>query len=286
MRYIVTGGAGFIGSAVTDLLIQRGHDVLVIDNLSTGKEENLNPQADFVQEDIENHTLWQALSHYDGVFHLASLARIQPSIKDPRPSHDVNVDGTFNVLEYCREHKCKLVFSSSSSIYSGEQLPSTETAPIDAKNPYTLQKLIGEWYIILYNRLYGLDYTILRYFNVFGERQILEGAYAAIVGIFLQQRELGKPLTITFDGEQRRDFTYVKDVARANVMALDWTGTYNIGTGENFSMNELADMVGGQKEYIGDREGEVRATLADITKAKMAGWSPTKTIKEWVLENS
>lgn len=280
-KCLVTGGVGFIGSHVVDSLIYAGHDVLVIDNLSTGNKKNLNAQADFLEEDIENRSLWQALSRYDYVFHLASLARIQPSIENPVLSHDTNVDGTLNVLEYCRAHNAKLIFSSSSSIYKGDDLPSSEGANIDPKNPYTLQKYICEQYIALYRRLYGLNYVVLRYFNVFGERQILDGAYAAIVGIFMKQREQGKPLTITFDGEQRRDFTYVKDVARANVMAMDWQGTFNIGTGENCSINDIAEMIGGEREYIGDREGEVRETLADITKAQSMGWEPTVNILRW-----
>jgi UDP-glucose 4-epimerase len=284
-RALVTGCAGFIGSHVTDLLLELGYQVFGLDNLSTGKTENL-PEHDnfqFINGDIRDLSLFNLLGEVDYVFHLAALARIQPSIQDPVTSNYVNHIGTLNVLEYCRKHKAKLIFSGSSSIYAGIELPTKESDTKDPKSPYALQKLQGEQYIQLYGDLYGLDYAILRYFNVYGERQITEGAYSAIVGIFLQQKADGKPLTITNDGEQRRDFTYVKDVAKANVMARDWPkSVYNIGTGNNYSINELADEVGGEKKYIGDRQGEARATQADNSVAREQGWKPTKDIKDWI----
>lgn len=280
-RVTVTGGCGFIGSHVVDALIEANHEVIVIDDLSTGNLNNLNPKADFVNKSIEDRTLWQFLEYTDYVFHLAALARIQPSIENPIPPHDVNLTGTLNVLEYARRCKAKVIFSSSSSIYDGT-VPTSEDSPKAPKSPYALQKWMCEQYISLYGALYGLQYSILRYFNVYGERQILDGAYAAVVGIFLKQKSEGKNLTITNDGEQRRDFTYVKDVARANLMAMDWSGVTNIGTGKNYSMNDLAEMIGGEKEYIGDRQGEARETLADNTKAKQQGWKPTIDLREWV----
>lgn len=258
-----------MGSHVTDTLIQAGHEVTIIDNLSTGKKENINPKANFLLRDIRK----PIIGEYDYVFHLAALARIQPSIKDPVLFNDTNVNGTLNVLEYCRSAGAKLIFSSSSSVYRGD-IPSNEESPLAPKNPYALQKLICEQYIRLYAELYGLQYAILRYFNVYGPRQILEGAYAPVMGIFLRQQAAGEPLTITNDGEQRRDFTYVEDVARANLMAIDWYGTFNIGTGENYSVNEVAELIGGKKKYIGDVPGEVRETLADNTKAIKKGWKP------------
>lgn len=285
-KCLVTGGAGFIGSHVVDTLIEAGHSVTILDDLSTGKRENLNPKAHFIYGDIRD-------DEFDGdfkyVFHLAALARIQPSIDDPVTSHDVNLTGTLNILEYCRRHKAKIIFSSSSSIYASRKLPTKEEDKKFPKNPYALQKLEAEQYIKLYALLYGLEYTILRYFNVYGERQILEGAYAAVVGIFMDQRAAGKPLTITNDGKQSRDFTYVKDVAMANLMAMGWTGIYNIGTGKSYRIDEIAYAVKVATdypvEYIGKRKGEAKETQADNSKALAKGWKPTKDIKDWINEN-
>ena len=286
-RALVTGVAGFIGSHVADLLIEEGFDVVGIDNLSTGKVENVNPKCSFVNGDITDDKLWATLNDvtpFDYVFHLAARARIQPSIIDPVGSNEVNLTGTLKVLEYCRNNKAKIIFSGSSSVYQGDDLPTKEEYPKEPRSPYALQKFLCEQYIWLYGNLYDIDYAILRYFNVYGERQILDGAYAAIVGIFLDQKKNGKPLTITNDGEQRRDFTYVKDVARANFLAMNWDGVTNVGTGKNISINELAGFVGGEKEYIGERKGEAKQTLADNTRALSNGWAVTKTIQEWVDE--
>lgn len=282
MKCLVTGGAGFIGSHVVDALVKAGHDVVVVDQLSTGKRENLHPKAEFLHDDIENSKLWTGLGKHNYVFHLAARARIQPSIKQPVEAHNTNVNGTLNVLEYCRKHKSKLIFSGSSSIFQGDRLPTSENHPKNPRNPYSLQKYICEHYIELYHKLYGLDYAILRYFNVYGERQLLGGAYATVLGIFLKQKADGKALKITSDGEQRRDFTYVKDVARANLMAMNWSGAFNIGYGKNYSINQIAGIVGGKKQYIGERLGEVRETLSDNSKARKMGWRPTKGIEQWL----
>lgn len=279
---LVTGGAGFIGSHVTDFLIGRGHDVTVVDNLSTGNVNNLNDNALFYERDIRDKAFINSLKHYDYVFHLASLARIQPSIDDPITSNDVNLNGTLNILEYCRQNKSKLIFSSSSSIYAESDKPTTEAHKKYPKSPYSLQKMICENYINLYRDLYGLESCILRYFNVYGERQILDGAYAAVVGIFLDQKAKGQKLTITGNGKQKRDFTYVKDVAKANLMAIGWEGTFNIGTGSNHSILDIAHMVKGEIEFLPKRQGEVMSTLADNTKAKDKGWKPNMAIWNWV----
>lgn len=275
MKCLVLGGAGFIGSHVVDALIEAGHKVSVVDHLSTGSKENLHPRAKFYEKDIEDIKFWNKLDKHDFVFHLAARARIQPSIKDPLTAHNTNVNGTLNVLEHCRRHGSKLIFSSSSSIYKGDKLPTKEHYKKAPRSPYALQKYVCEQYINLYKRLYGLDYAILRYFNVYGERQLPGGAYATVLGIFITQKNKGEPLTITNDGEQRRDFTYVKDVAKANLMAMDWHGAFNIGSGRNHSINDIAKIVGGKTKYVGKRLGEVRETLADNSKAKAQGWKPT-----------
>lgn len=282
-KILVSGNAGFIGSATADLLIERGHEVYGLDNLSTGKEENIHPKVNFIKGDIRN---LPSLPDVEYIIHTASLARIQPSIDNPIESNDVNVNGTLQLLQYAKKCKAKFIFSSSSSIYD-DQLPTKETANISPKNPYALQKWACERYITMYNALHDLDYVIFRYFNVFGERQILEGAYAAVVGIFLDQKSKGLPLTITGDGEQRRDFTYVKDVARANVMGLQLNnGIYNVGTGTNNCIKEIARLVGGVPKHVPARSGEVKATLADSSKLQSFGWKPSVTIAEWIRETS
>lgn len=286
-KVLVTGGCGFIGSHVVDQLIDHGHDVTIVDDFSTGTHGNKHPLADLVVGKIQNPYLWEILDDdYEFVFHLAALARIQPSIVDPISAHEANVDGTLQVLEYCRNNDAKLIFSGSSSIYEGLIIPTSEGDPKKPKSPYAMQKLMCEQYIRLYRDLYGLDYAVLRYFNVYGERQITEGAYAAVVGILLDAKKDGKALPITNDGEQMRDFTYVKDVARANLMAMDWQGTFNIGTGNSYSINQLADRVGGEKEYIGWRQGEAQMTRADNSKALAKRWKPSKDILDWVDENN
>jgi len=284
MRVLVTGGAGFIGSNLVDELVKT-HHVTVVDNLSTGKRENINPKAEFLYGDISDRRFVAPLPVRDVVFHTAALARIQPSIKDPIPPHDANVNGTLNMLEYCRRGS-KMIFSGSSSVFKGDKLPTDEHSTISPKNPYALQKWICEQYIHLYHRLYGLDCAILRYFNVYGERQLTEGSYATVLGIFLKAKSEGEPMQITGDGEQRRDFTYVGDVVAANIAAITWRGTFNIGRGKNYSVNEIADIIGGEKRYIPARPGEVRQTLCDNSKAKKYGWKPTTEVDQWLASLS
>lgn len=292
-KCLVTGGCGFIGSHVVEALLAEGHEVVILDDLSTGTKWWVQAKikghegVPFVHGDIRDPDIYGRIGAVDYVFHLGALARIQPSIEDPVGSNDVNLVGTLMVLEYCRKHKAKLIFSGSSSIYAGQKLPTAESDQKFPKNPYALQKSLAEQYIKLYKLLYGVDYAILRYFNVYGERQILEGAYAAVVGIFLDQVRYQRPITITNDGKQRRDFTYVKDVAQANLKAMDWTGIYNIGTGKNYSILDIAEAVGGKDypiEFIGNRKGEAQATQADNSKALKKGWKPTKDIVEWINE--
>lgn len=297
MKYTITGGAGFIGSNLVDLLIEEGHEVVVVDNLSTGKEENINKEADLVVCDISSaggtgpfrDTLINSMKGSDCVFHLAALARVQPSIKDPEQFNEVNVNGTLNVLMCAKEAGVKrVVYSASSSAYGNAKIfPTPEDHPTDPLSPYGLQKLIGEQYCKVFSHCYGIETVCLRYFNVFGERQSLDGAYCLVMGIFANQRLNNEPMTIVGDGEQKRDFTYVGDVARANILASqsDKVGAgevINIGNGDNRSINQLADLIGGPKKYIESRL-EPHQTLADNTKAKeLLGWEPTVAIEDWV----
>ena len=275
MKCIVTGGAGFIGSNLVDHLINDGHEVVIFDNLSTGYKENINTKARFHKLDIASKYDYASkyFSKVDVIFHMACLARVQPSIENPRRYHHANVNGTLQLLELARTYNVKkFVFSSSSAVYGDtESLPTSEESPLSPKSPYALHKIIGEQYCKLYNELYDLQTVSLRYFNVYGERQPLSGPYCLVTGIFLQQKLDGKPLTIRGDGEQRRDFTYVKDVVNANIKAATSSigsgEIINIGSGTNYSVNQLADMVGGDRTFI-DPVIEPRETLADNTRAK------------------
>jgi UDP-glucose 4-epimerase len=291
-KCLVTGGAGFIGSNLADALIERGDLVVILDNLSTGKKENINPKADFHEVDIRDlEKIKPLFAGVDYVFHLAAFARVQPSIEDPITSNDINLNGTLNVLVAAKEAGVKkVVYSASSSAYGNqEQMPLREDMPTHPISPYALQKYIGEMYCRLFSEIYGLPTVCLRYFNVYGKRQALEGAYCMVIGIFVRQRKNGEPMTITGTGEQRRDNTSVVDVVRANIMAAESGNVgrgeaINIGRGQNFSINELADMIGGEKIYIESRF-EPMATLADNSLAReLLGWEPTVNLPEWLEE--
>ncbi len=289
-KCLVTGGAGFIGSNLVDKLVERGDEVIIIDNLSTGKKENINAKARFEQADIrELKTIQPLFAGVDYVFHLAAFARVQPSIEDPVTANDINLNGTLNVLTAARDAKVKkLVYSASSSAYGDQrEMPLREDMPAHPLSPYGLQKYVGELYCRLFSEIYGLPTVSLRYFNVYGSRQLLEGAYCLVMGIFVRQRLNNEAMTITNDGKQRRDFTSVVDAVRANIMAAE-SGSVgkgeviNIGRGKNYSVNELAEMIGGPTEFIGSRI-EPFETLADNSLAnELLGWEPTMDLPEWL----
>ncbi len=293
MKYIVTGGAGFIGSNLVDLLVEEGHTVHVIDNFSTGKRENCNEKVKYFELDISNYSNFEDLKNIllgsDGVFHLAALPRVQESIDNPLHFEQNNTLSTINILKACADSNVKrLVYSASSSAYGNAiKLPSKEEDPIDPISPYAMQKYYGEVACKMFANVYGIETVSLRYFNVYGERQSLEGAYALVMCVFARQRLNNEPLTIRGDGEQRRDFTHVKDIARANVLAMnsDKVGNgevINIGNSDNRSVNQIAEMIGGPTVNV-DPVVEPRETLADNSKAKnLLGWSPSVIIEEWV----
>ena len=291
-KAVVTGGAGFIGSNLVDKLIEQGVEVTILDNLSTGKEENINPKAKFINCDISTASEIDMLFYINGadiVFHLAALARVQPSIEDPISFNEVNVKGTLNVLLAAHKAKVKrVVYSASSSCYGdATKFPTPEEHSTNPLSPYGLQKYVGEQYCKMFSEVYGLDTVSLRYFNVYGERMNLEGAYCLVLGIFAKKMLDGKPLTINNDGEQRRDFTYVGDVVDANILAAthqdDLKGdVFNIGNGKEFSVNEIADMLGGEKQY-GNKVIEPFRTLADNSKALlMLNWDPKGDLPTWI----
>jgi len=291
-KAIVTGGAGFIGSNLVDKLIDMDVEVHIIDDLSTGFKKNINPKAIFHKIDISTlnpDLAWYEFKDTDVVFHLAALARVQPSIEDPIPFDKVNIGGTLRMLKLAHNLGVKrFVYSASSSAYgNATKFPTPEEHPTNPLSPYGLQKYVGEQYCKMFSQVYNLDTVSLRYFNVYGERMSLEGAYKLAIPIFADQMLNKKPLTINNDGEQRRDFTYVGDVVNANILAAtnpkDLKGeVFNIGNGNNYSVNELADMLGGEKSY-GNKVIEPFQTLADNSKALlMLDWDPKGDLLTWV----
>lgn len=298
MKCLVTGGAGFIGSNLVDKLIDDGHEVIVIDNEFSSAHDQF-----YWNEKAENHKLdicdyEQTRPLYDGVdfvFHLAAEARIQPAIENPIQAVYINSVGTCTVLQCSREAGVKKVmYSSTSSAYGKNDPPNIETQSDDCLNPYSVSKVNGEKLCKMYTELYGLRTIIFRYFNVYGERQPLRGQYAPVVGIFLRQHAAGEPLTIVGDGHQRRDFTHVSDVVSANIKAAmtdvdnDAYGqVYNVGTGRNYSVKQIARMITENTVNIAPRPGETRYSLANNQKLRRTfDWEPTVNLEEWIKENA
>jgi len=293
LKALVTGGAGFIGSNLVDRLIDENFEVSVIDDLSSGKAENINPKADFYQLDLtcqENEsTILSALKGSKYVFHLAALPRVQPSIEQPQIYHDANVNATLRMLELSKKSKVKrFIFTSSSAVYGDtEELPTSESADLNPLSPYGLHKLIGDQYCKLFSSIYELETVCLRYFNVFGERMPMEGDYSLVMAVFAKQIMDKKPMTIRGDGEQKRDFVYVGDVARANILAAlsDKVGAgevFNIGSGQNRSVNQIAELMKGDSINV-DPVIEPRETLCNNQKAqKLLNWQPTVQIEDWI----
>ena len=293
MKYVVVGGAGFIGSNIVDKLVEQNHEVVIIDNLSTGKMENVNPRASVEYIDISNEnecpSMVEIMSGADALFLLAAKARVQPSIENPVEYETNNTIGTLNVLKCASDAGVRrVVYSASSSAYGNtEKLPSVESDPINPMSPYGAQKYYGEVMCKMFSEVYGLETVSLRYFNIYGERQNVGGAYAMVIGIFADQKLRGEVMTINGDGEQRRDFTYVGDVVNANILAsqsekVGKGEVINIGNGDNRSINDIADMIGGERIH---REPviEPKETLADNSLAeKLLGWKPTQNIEDWV----
>jgi len=296
MKALVTGGAGFIGSNLVDELIKQGHEVIVVDDESAESNSQFywNDNAQNYWVDIlDKEKLEDVFEKHkpEYVFHLAAFARIPPSIKDPLKSCQVNFIGTCNLLQCCRNHGVKRIMYSGTSAAYGlkNQPPLTEDMERDCLNPYSVSKTAAEDLIKMYYTLFGLECIMFRYFNIYGERQPLKGQYAPVIGIFLRQKEAGEQLTIVGDGTQRRDFTNVNDVVRANIMAAETDNkdaigeVFNIGTGRNNSVNDIADMIHLNQTNIPPREGEAKTTLADVSKIKsMIGWEAQVKIEDWI----
>lgn len=291
-KVIVTGGAGFIGSHIVDMLVEEGYEVHIVDDMSAGKEENINKKATFHKVDIrDKEQLIPIFKDAKYVFHEAAMPRVQYSIENPIETNDVNVNGLISVLEACRVNNVKrLVLASSSSIYGEPNvLPTREDMSIDPMSPYALHKYIGENYLRLYSRIYNLETVNLRYFNVYGPRLNPEGSYPLVIGYFMKLLKQGKKLSITGDGSQTRDFVHVKDVARANLFAIksEKVGkgeVINIGGGIRYSIKYIAELIGGEVEYVAPRI-EPHDTEADISKAKeILDWSPVITLEDGIKE--
>ena len=294
IKSLVTGGAGFIGSNLVDYLIDRGHQVVCVDNESAECNDKFywNDKAINVKGDVTDYKFMKnVFVGAEYVFHLAAEARLQPAIKNPIEAVYKNCVGTTTVLQCAREAGVKrVVYSSTSSGYGYNEPPNVETQPDDCLNPYSVSKIAAEKMCKMYSDLYGLETVVLRYFNVFGERSPTRGQYAPVIGIFQRQRDAGEPLTIVGDGTQRRDFIYVGDVARANYLASLMPGVrdhlgevFNVGSGVNYSVQEIADAISDNQTYIPKREGEMDTTWSNIDKInQVIGWKPEVDVLEWI----
>ena len=282
MRTLVTGGAGFVGTNLVKRLLQDGHDVVSIDNYSTGKKENHQEGCNYWNFDLsDRRNAVLERDEYDVIFHLAALPRIVPSFKDPVATFTSGPVATINVLDRAKKNKIPVIYAGSSSC-SGDVYA----------NPYTFSKWQNEELCNLYSKLFDVPTTICRFYNVYGEYQTNEGAYCNVLGIFERKYKKGKPLTITGDGEQRRDFTYVGDIVDGLIKASQYKSDslseeFEFGNGKNYSINELAEAFGDYpKEYIDARPGEMRVTLNTDTRAgDLLGWKPKGDIIKFVKEN-
>ena len=292
-RSVVTGGAGFIGSNLVDHLVKIGHKVIVLDNFVSGKKTNLThhkkKDVKIIRTDIsKSKNLDKYFKRVDYVFHLAGLAEIIPSIKNPKKYFNTNVIGTFKVVEAAKKARIKkLIYAASSSCYgSPKNFPTSEKEKIDIKHPYGLTKFLGEELVLKYANNFNMPNISFRFFNVYGPRLNMSGQYSAVFGNFLRQKKTNKPLTIVGDGKQTRDFIYVDDLINAFVKVAKSSlvnKIYNLGSGKEISINKIANLFGGKKIFIAKRPTEPKRSLANISKIKKdINWKPTITIQEGI----
>ena len=275
MRIIVTGGAGFVGTNLVKRLIIEGHEVVSLDNYSTGKRENEQDGCEYITGDINNKSL--SLESYDVIFHIAALARIQPSLKDPSTCIEANVNGTLNILNLAREHNIPVIYAGSSSVHHGLY-----------GSPYAWSKHAGEQLCELFSTAFGLNTTICRFYNVYGPHQLEEGDYSTVLGIYERQYRNNEPLTITADGEQRRDFTHVYDIVDGLYKCIGRKSKaeiFELGSGKNYSINEVAELFKTETKYIPARKGEYPFTLCDYSHArKELGWKPKENLELYIKQ--
>ena len=271
-KILVTGGVGFIGTNLIKRLLSEGHEVHSIDNYSTGKEENEQEGCIYYNHDINDEI---DIKNIDVIFHIAALARIQPSLIRPQETIEANVNGTLNILEFARKNNTPVIFAGSSSFHHGLYGSS-----------YAWSKHAGEQLCKLYSEVYGLNTSICRFYNVYGPHQLEDGEYSTVLGIFERQYRNNEPLTITGKGEQRRDFTHVDDIVDGLYRCMDKdlkAEIFELGRGENFSINEIVDIFGAERKYIPARNGEYDTTLCTDTKAhEMLGWNPTRNLEDYI----
>lgn len=294
MKYLVTGGLGFIGSHLVDFLVAEGHEVYVIDDLSSGSYRFRNREAKVQRGSVTDFGLLDGYiqHHFDGVFHLAAVPRVVRSVEDPMGTHHANVNGFMAVLDFCRRTKTKLVFASSSSVYgkqdTHEMIEGMAHHPL---SPYALHKSINEQYAQMFSRLYKMKTVGLRFFNVYGPRQSTKGGYALVIGKFLEQLSQGGKMTIFGDGNQTRDYTFVTDIVRGCYLAMcedlqnDFE-VFNLGTGHETSVNQIAEMIGGEFEHIipnprGEFEEDRKMAIIDKAQREL-GWSPKISITDGI----
>ena len=297
MMCLVTGAHGFIGSHVTDRLIQLGHKVVAVDNHSAVSNDRFytHHKSDSFIEDVCDYDFMAGLFRkykFDYVFHLAAIARIQLGVSNPVETAKTNYVGTQVLLDLCNKHGIKkFIFSSTSSSYGLiNKIPLNEDMEPDCLTPYSVAKVASEKLCQTYFKTFNVPTISLRYFNVYGEREPIKGEYAPVVGLFLRQRKECQPLTVVGDGEQTRDFTYIKDAVAANILAMDSDEfcageTFNIGTGQNYSILEIARTISQNIKYIPERVGESRDTQADISKAKrLLNYSPKYNLINYIKD--
>ena len=279
MNIMVTGGAGFIGTNLIKRLLKDGHNVVSLDNYSTGKEENHQEGCVYHDVDIRDAVDFDFfMEKPDVIYHLAALPRIQPSFEYPALTLEIGILGTMNILEWARNKYCKVIYAGSSSVHNGHY-----------ENPYTFSKSMGDELCMAYKHMFSVDTKICRFYNVYGPHQLTEGEYCTVIGVFERQYKEGVELTITGDGFQRRDFTHVDDIVEGLILTsqsenfdIDWV---ELGRGENFSINQLSEMFGCGFTYIPARPGEARETLCDISIAKRdIGYEPKVNLKDYIKE--
>ncbi|MDA7496002.1 NAD-dependent epimerase/dehydratase family protein [bacterium] len=276
---LVTGGAGFIGTNLIKRLLKDGHNVVSIDNYSTGNEENEQEGCTYHNVDIRDAVDFDFfMEEPDVIYHLAALPRIQPSFEFPALTMEIGMLGTMNILEWARNKECKVIYAGSSSVHSGHY-----------SNPYTFSKVMGDELCMAYKQMFGVDTKICRFYNVYGPHQLTEGEYCTVIGVFENQYKEGVELTITGDGFQRRDFTHVDDIVEGLILTSESEefdlDIVELGRGHNHSINELAEMFGCEHTYIPKRPGEAEVTLCDTSVAKKdIGYNPKVNLEDYVKE--